>query len=854
MCVACLRVCLLLTLFSAPIAAAQQDESGKRSHAPSPALEPIYGPLSEQIVSDFNLAQKEGVGIDLGSGPGDLIIELCRRTKQMHWINADIDPRFFPSFIQRVHEAGFDNRVSAIYADAVDLPFHDNYAEIIVSRGSFQFWKSLQKGLAEIYRVLKPGGAALVGRGFPDNLSVEVARKIRAQQREGGFEPSYDVNATARQMNAIMKSLKIENYRIRIPTPAGEKEVNYGIWLEFHKPFLKERRPPQLLDHPEKESAALETSITTVDRSQIEKQSAKTAIDILDYVPGGWTETRGRKEKQLFSVRGQRYPYPEYAVDGALFREFWEVPYFLSAEDVERMEIMRSSAALLTGISGLAGIIDIVPREYDRRETTWLAEYGSFNSYRGHVSHGQKIGNFSYGLGLGGSHTDGPEQRYGAESMVNLFVDTKWKPLDSLSVRTTVLYGRGKRELVQAVLPAAEQYRTALQRFDPVQESAATLKALYRPRDWASTQFTLGYSNRHNDFVAQTGSTSQTTHDYDHEWNFNLIQAVALSRSNVLRIGGNYNHWIAPYGKRFFSGRRSDLETSSLAVVDEHSFGRLLLDGGLRYQRTYINEYGAFNIEGTAQGFNKVPSILNQWEPGQISGSLGATYYLTNGVSLQANFVNGSVEPRRGTLTTDLREPATERRTMVDAGVRTILDQVGELSIVGFFIKQKNAIALSGTTKNLNGRVMELYVNRDQDSKGVEIEYRCRPIFENMSFFVNLTAISPRARLSGSMTRDPEIPRIIMGGGVTGKSHSFDYNLFWKFVSAYSSARFADPPIPQPLGDFNCFNLNVGRLLGGGERTRVYLEITNLADSRYLTVVGYPDYGRRIQLGIRQSF
>jgi len=46
----------------------------------------------------------------------------------------------------------------------------------------------------------------------------------------------------------------------------------------------------------------------------------------------------------------------------------------------------------------------------------------------------------------------------------------------------------------------------------------------------------------------------------------------------------------------------------------------------------------------------------------------------------------------------------------------------------------------------------------------------------------------------------------------------------------------------------------VGRLLGSGERTRVYLEITNLADSRYSTVVGYPDYGRRIQLGIRQSF
>jgi len=47
--------------------------------------------------------------------------------------------------------------------------------------------------------------------------------------------------------------------------------------------------------------------------------------------------------KQLFSVRGQRYPYPEYSIDGALFREFYEMPYFLSSEDVQRVEVIRSA-------------------------------------------------------------------------------------------------------------------------------------------------------------------------------------------------------------------------------------------------------------------------------------------------------------------------------------------------------------------------------------------------------------------------------------------------------------------------------------------------------------------------------
>ena len=215
--------------------AISQGKSQRAAGGGLSVLQPVYAPLAEQIVADFGLAEKEGIGIDLGSGPGNLIIELCRRTKKLRWINADIDSGVFPGFMSRAHEAGFDARVSAIYADAVHLPFRDNYADIITSRGSFQFWSNLQTAFAEIYRVLKPGGVAFIGRGFPDSLPAELAANIRAQQREGGFMPDYDVSATAGEMKRIMEYLKIEDYRIRIPKPLAAENVNYGIWIEFHK-------------------------------------------------------------------------------------------------------------------------------------------------------------------------------------------------------------------------------------------------------------------------------------------------------------------------------------------------------------------------------------------------------------------------------------------------------------------------------------------------------------------------------------------------------------------------------------------------------------------------------------------
>ena len=195
-------------------------------------LAPVYAPLAEQLASDFNLREKEGVGIDLGSGPGTLILELCRRTR-MHWINADINPDVFPSFFRRASELGLGGRVSAVLADAQALPFHDNYADIVVSRGSFHFWEDKTSGFREIYRVLKPGAAAYIGRGFSKNLPVDTARAIRAKQ---GKKMKYDPAETAEELRHIMAALEIETFRIHRPSPPGSENVNYGVWVEFYKP------------------------------------------------------------------------------------------------------------------------------------------------------------------------------------------------------------------------------------------------------------------------------------------------------------------------------------------------------------------------------------------------------------------------------------------------------------------------------------------------------------------------------------------------------------------------------------------------------------------------------------------
>ena len=200
-------------------------------------LAPVYAPLAEQIVKDFDLAGREGVGIDLGSGPGTLIVELCKRTK-LHWSNADINPHFFAHFLRLADVHGVGGRVSAVRADAQHLPFRDGYADIVVSRGSYHFWADQKKAFGEIYRVLKPGAVAYIGRGFPRALPIETARRIRSRQGRG---MKYDRSEKAKALRSLMADLGIRGYRIHLPAAPRGEDVNYGIWLEFRKPHKAEK-------------------------------------------------------------------------------------------------------------------------------------------------------------------------------------------------------------------------------------------------------------------------------------------------------------------------------------------------------------------------------------------------------------------------------------------------------------------------------------------------------------------------------------------------------------------------------------------------------------------------------------
>ncbi len=610
-----------------------------------------------------------------------------------------------------------------------------------------------------------------------------------------------------------------------------------------------------LLKEPYTEPFSLLPVISNVSVKQIQKQGAVNLIDAMSYIPGGLTETRGRQVKQFFSVRGQKYPYPDYALNGIWQQEFEELPYFISASDIEKIEIVRSSAALLTGISGIEGLINIKTREYSSPEATMELEYGTYNTLHTHLSGGNTIGRFAYAAGAGFDRSDGPSGKHSKETMGTLYSRFNWELSDKLNLLGSVYFLDGSRELTIAEPPADERYINMKQNFDPYWSVLSNVKMIYRPRTNVSSELQLFYSYRNPKFNDEV--TTVSTNEKDIEYGLNFMQSVAIDPSNTIRIGGLYDHWQAPNGKRFYTGKECNTETFSGVIVDEQRIGPVTLDAGFRWTKTYLLDYAAFNIDGEGGPFRNVTPIHDEWEPATIQGSFGASYHTRGGFSVNFNSAIGQVKPREGTLDVNMEVPGNETRFKLDLGAVKQIGGSGKVTLATFAVFQKDAIALSGTTYTdpETELIRELYLNRDQNQIGAELEIVSPRLFNLFEPFFNISVMKSQLRSEGTMVRNRENPVVITSGGIYFDKNKFDLNVFGKYISGFENARFASKTAgPQPLGDFFTVDLNGGYTFGTKMPLRLYVRVRNLTDKIYSTVVGYPDFGRSVYLGMRLNF
>jgi ubiquinone/menaquinone biosynthesis C-methylase UbiE len=119
----------------------------------------LFGSLFRGIADDVaSVAPNDARVLEVGSGPGHLSIAMARRHR-LDVTALDLDP----DMIERARANSGDSSVpSFLVGDVASLPFPDASFDVVVSTFSMHHWADPTAGLAEISRVLRPGGRALI--------------------------------------------------------------------------------------------------------------------------------------------------------------------------------------------------------------------------------------------------------------------------------------------------------------------------------------------------------------------------------------------------------------------------------------------------------------------------------------------------------------------------------------------------------------------------------------------------------------------------------------------------------------------------------------------------------------------
>ncbi|MBO6878955.1 bifunctional demethylmenaquinone methyltransferase/2-methoxy-6-polyprenyl-1,4-benzoquinol methylase UbiE [Winogradskyella sp.] len=99
--------------------------------------------------------------LDIATGTGDLAISLTS-TNAKEIIGLDISDGMLEVGRRKIKSKNLDGIISMVIGDSEDLPFEDNTFDAITVAFGVRNFENLEKGLAEILRVLKPNGIFVI--------------------------------------------------------------------------------------------------------------------------------------------------------------------------------------------------------------------------------------------------------------------------------------------------------------------------------------------------------------------------------------------------------------------------------------------------------------------------------------------------------------------------------------------------------------------------------------------------------------------------------------------------------------------------------------------------------------------
>jgi SAM-dependent methyltransferase len=211
------------------------DRSGER-------LPDHYATVAQDLI-DFCGTAGGRVWVDLGSGEGGVALALLERLPDSIMVLVDPNAKALSKGLRAAWDRGFHGRVVAVVGTAERIPMPDGSADVVVSRGSFYFWKDRAQGLREVLRILRPGGRAMIGGGLGSRYPEWARREFIRRKRESAAAKGPEA---AREFAEARSPETFRRFAVGAGLPAFEvigegglgpddADAGVGIWVRFTK-------------------------------------------------------------------------------------------------------------------------------------------------------------------------------------------------------------------------------------------------------------------------------------------------------------------------------------------------------------------------------------------------------------------------------------------------------------------------------------------------------------------------------------------------------------------------------------------------------------------------------------------
>ncbi|MFE2938913.1 class I SAM-dependent methyltransferase [Streptomyces sp. NPDC059255] len=134
--------------------------------------------LTVWAIEHMGVRRSERV-LDIGCGGGMAVKLLSERASRGFVAGVDHSPEMVRQSVRRNVDGVAAGRVAFQQGDAGELPYEDESFDQVSAIETFYFWPDPMRGLAEAYRVLRPGGQVSVTL----EMSREAAERPTAKQR-----------------------------------------------------------------------------------------------------------------------------------------------------------------------------------------------------------------------------------------------------------------------------------------------------------------------------------------------------------------------------------------------------------------------------------------------------------------------------------------------------------------------------------------------------------------------------------------------------------------------------------------------------------------------------------------------